>query len=70
MAALLSSVLDTTDSVVKYIGACRDLERYVPKLEETVEVLPPDVNESGWKFTVTPKGKIRFGLGAVKGVGH
>jgi DNA polymerase-3 subunit alpha len=70
MAALLSSVLDNTDSVVKYIGACRDLERYVPKLEETVEVLPPDVNESGWKFTVTEKGKIRFGLGAVKGVGH
>ncbi len=70
MAALLSSVLDTTDSVVKYIGACRDLPRYVPKLEESVEVLPPDVNESGWKFTVTQKGKIRFGLGAVKGVGH
>jgi len=70
MAALLSSVLDNTDSVVKYIGACRDLPRYVPKLEDSVEVLPPDVNESGWKFTVTPKGKIRFGLGAVKGVGH
>jgi DNA polymerase III subunit alpha len=70
MAALLSSVLDTTDSVVKYIGACRDLPRYLPKLEDPVEVLPPDVNESGWKFTVTPKGKIRFGLGAVKGVGH
>jgi len=70
MAALLSSVLDTTDSVVKYIGACRDLPRHVPALEEAVEVLPPDVNESGWKFTVTEKGKIRFGLGAVKGVGH
>lgn len=70
MAALLSSVLDTTDSVVKYISACRDLPRYLPKLEESVEVLPPDVNESGWKFTVTAKDKIRFGLGAVKGVGH
>ena len=70
MAALLSSVLDTTDSVVKYIGACRDLPRYLPKLEDSLEVLPPDVNESGWKFTVTQKGKIRFGLGAVKGVGH
>ena len=53
MAALLSSVLDNTDSVVKYIGACRDLPRYVPKLDEPVDVLPPDVNESGWKFTVT-----------------
>ncbi len=70
MAALLSSVLDSTDSVVKYIGACRDLPRYVPKLDEPVEVLPPDVNESGWKFTVTPAGAIRFGLGAVKGVGQ
>lgn len=70
MAALLSSVLDTTDSVVKYIGACRDLPRYLPKLDDSIEVLPPDVNESGWKFTVTPNDRIRFGLGAVKGVGH
>lgn len=70
MAALLSSVLDTTDSVVKYISACRDLPRYLPKLDDSLEVLPPDVNESGWKFTVTAKGRIRFGLGAVKGVGH
>jgi DNA polymerase-3 subunit alpha len=70
MAALLSSVLDNTDSVVKYIGACRDLPRHVPNLEEPLDVLPPDVNESGWKFTVTDAGKIRFGLGAVRGVGH
>jgi DNA polymerase-3 subunit alpha len=70
MAALLSSVIDSTDTVVKYIGACRDLPRHVTKLEEPVEVLPPDVNESGWKFTVTEAGKIRFGLGAVRGVGH
>ena len=70
MAALLSSVLDNTDSVVKYIGACRDLPRYLPKLEESLEVLPPDVNESGWKFIVTEAGKIRFGLGAVRGVGQ
>jgi len=70
MAALLSSVLDNTDSVVKYIGACRDLPRYVAKLDDPVEVLPPDVNVSGWKFTVTDEAKIRFGLGAVKGVGQ
>ena len=69
MAALLSSVLDKTDDVVKYIGECRDLHRSVPTLEEGVEVLPPDVNESGWKFTVTEEEKIRFGLGAVRGVG-
>ena len=70
MAGLLSSVLDNTDSVVKYIGACRDLPRFVPKVEDSLEVLPPDVNESAWKFAVTPKGKIRFGMGAVRGVGH
>jgi DNA polymerase-3 subunit alpha len=69
MAALLSSVLDKTDDVVKYIGECRDLQRYIPKLEEPVEVLPPDVNQSGWKFVVTDVHQIRFGLGAVRGVG-
>ena len=70
MAALLSSVLDRTDDVVKYIGECRELPRWVERLEEPIEVLPPDVNESGWKFTVTDRGQIRFGLGAVRGVGH
>jgi DNA polymerase III subunit alpha len=69
MAALLSSVLDKTDDVVKYIGECRDLPRSLPQLDEGVEVLPPHVNESGWKFTVTAEQKIRFGLGAVRGVG-
>ncbi|MDP2957043.1 MAG: DNA polymerase III subunit alpha [Longimicrobiales bacterium] len=69
MAALLSSVLDKTDDVVRYIGECRDLPRFVPKLTDPVEVLPPDVNQSGWKFTVTDAHQIRFGLGAVRGVG-
>ncbi len=69
MAALLSSVLDKTDDVVKYISECRELPRFVPGLERPLEVLPPDVNESGWKFTVTEKGQVRFGLGAVRGVG-
>ena len=69
MAALLSSVLDKTDDVVKYIGECRDLHRHLPSVQEPLEVLPPDVNESGWKFTVVSEGQIRFGLGAVRGVG-
>src|SRR5690554_6426419 len=34
-----------------------------------LEVLGPDVNESNFKFTVNKKGAIRFGLGAIKGVG-
>jgi DNA polymerase-3 subunit alpha len=69
MAALLSSVLDKTDDVVKYIGECRDMARWVPGLEDALVVLAPDVNESGWKFTVTGPTQIRFGLGAVRGVG-
>ena len=69
MAALLSSVLDKTDDVVKYIAECRDLPRHVTGLEEPVDVLPPDVNQSRWKFTAVDGGHIRFGLGAVRGVG-
>ncbi len=69
MAALLSSVLDKTDDVVKYIGECRDLSRHLPHLDEGITVLPPDVNESGWRFTPVGDDSIRFGLGAVRGVG-
>ena len=69
MAALLSSVLDKTDDVVKYIGECREIHRHMPGMERPLEVLPPDVNESGWKFTVVGDNQIRFGLGAVRGVG-
>jgi len=69
MAGLLSSVLDKTDDVVKYIAECRELHRHVPGLDEGIEVLPPDVNESGWKFTAIDGRQIRFGLGAVRGVG-
>ena len=69
MAALLSSVLSNTDQVVKYILESRELHRSIPGLEEPLELLPPDVNESGWKFTVTGGAQIRFGLGAVRGVG-
>ncbi len=69
MAALLSSVLDKTDDVVRYIGECRDLPKSVQRLEAPVEILAPDVDESRWKFTVIDGGRIRFGLGAVKGVG-
>ncbi len=69
MAALLSSVLDRTDDVVRYIGECRELHRYLPGMAGELEVLPPDVNESAWKFVVTPAGSVRFGLGAVRGIG-
>jgi DNA polymerase-3 subunit alpha len=70
MAAMLSAVLEKTDDVVKYIAECRDITRCLPHLEQGLEVLPPDVNESGWKFTAIGDHQIRFGLGAVRGVGN
>jgi DNA polymerase-3 subunit alpha len=69
MAALLSSQIGDTDSVVKYINEARQL--HVPGATEPgLEILPPDVNESGYKFTVVGDTKIRFGLGAVRNVGR
>jgi len=60
MAALLTSVTGNTDEVVKYINECREMG---------IAVEPPDVNVSAANFT--PHGAaIRFGLAAVKNVGH
>jgi DNA polymerase-3 subunit alpha len=59
LAALLTCDMDSTDKVVKNINDCR---------EQGIEVLPPDVNKSGLTFTVVGN-SMRFGLGAVKGVG-
>jgi DNA polymerase-3 subunit alpha len=61
MAALLSSSIGDTDNVVKYIAEARELG---------LEVLAPDVNESGYKFTVVSDKRLRFGLGAIRNVGH
>jgi len=61
LAALLSSEIGNTDKVVQYINAARELG---------IEVLAPDVNESGFKFTVVGDQRIRFGLGAIKNVGE
>lgn len=61
MAALLSSSIGDTDNVVKYIAEARELG---------LEVLAPDVNESGYKFTVVADKRLRFGLGAIRNVGH
>jgi len=60
MAALLTSVLDSSGKVAEYIGECRECG---------IRLLPPDVNRSGADFTVEPDG-LRFGLAAVKGVGR
>jgi DNA polymerase-3 subunit alpha len=60
MAALLSSQIGDTDSVVKYINEAREIG---------LEVLPPDINESNYKFTVIADKRLRFGLGAIRNVG-
>jgi DNA polymerase-3 subunit alpha len=59
VAALMTLEMDDADKTHKNIAEARD--RKIP-------VLPPDVNESRDDFTVVD-GKIRFGLGAIKGVG-
>jgi DNA polymerase-3 subunit alpha len=72
MAALMSSVVDKIDDVVAYIAQCREMGRFLPRVgREGIPVLPPHVNESNWKFTVVGEGvgKVRFGLGAIRGVG-
>jgi len=70
MAALLTYEMDNTDKVVDYIAECAQMG---------IEVLAPDINESGVDFTPLyeqhedgreVKGVIRFGLAAVKGVGE
>src|SRR5256885_1447757 len=67
MAALLTSEKDNTDKVVAHIAEAR---------ADGITVLPPDVNDSDLAFGVGPDPKkagkklIRFGLGAIKGVGE
>jgi DNA polymerase-3 subunit alpha len=60
MAAVLSSDMDKTDKVVTLIDECASME---------LTVQPPDVNESVYAFHVSGPMSIRFGLGAIKGVG-
>ena len=59
-SALLTCSSDNSDKVVEYLDVCKRL---------SIEVLPPDVNESEHAFRVRD-GKIRYGLTAVKGVGQ
>ena len=60
MAALMTSVLDSATKISGYIAECKELG---------IPVLPPDINHSDDHFTVEGE-SIRFGLGAVKNVGH
>ena len=60
MAALLTIESANTDKLAMYLGECRELG---------IPILPPDVNASELRFTVTKEG-VRFGLCAVKNVGE
>ncbi len=61
MAAVLSADMDTTDKVVRLIDECRQL---------AITVEPPNLNTSEYRFTVADTSTIRYGLGAIKGVGE
>ncbi|HEX5756239.1 MAG TPA: DNA polymerase III subunit alpha [Arenimonas sp.] len=61
MAAVLSSDMDNTDKVVTFLEEARAIG---------LAVLPPDVNSSGYMFEALDPKTIRYGLGAVKGVGR
>ncbi len=60
MASVLSNNMNDIKQVTFFMEECR---------RSGIPVLGPDVNESSLKFTVNPKGEVRFGMAAVKGVG-
>ena len=59
MAALLTSILDSSIKVAEYIAECKEMG---------IKLLPPDVNDSDANFTVSGN-DIRYGLVAIKGIG-
>ncbi len=61
MAAVLTHNLSNIDKITFFMEECKRIG---------VPVLGPDVNESEYQFSVNKKGEIRFGLGAIKGVGE
>ena len=61
MAAVLSNNMNDIKQVSFFMEECKHMN---------INVLGPDVNESFYKFTVNDNNAIRFGMGAVKGVGE
>ena len=61
MAAVLSAEMNHTDTVVVMLDECRRMK---------LDVRPPDINASRYRFTVGGPGRILYGLGAIKGVGE
>lgn len=61
MAAVLSNNMNDIKSVTFFMEECKRMR---------LHVLGPDINESYYKFSVNKDNAIRFGMGAIKGVGH
>ncbi|MDF2690920.1 MAG: dnaE [Gammaproteobacteria bacterium] len=61
MAAVLSSDMDNTDKVVSFFEDCELIK---------LQVLPPDINQSQYRFTAVDRHVVRYGLGAIKGAGE
>tara|TARA_B100000768_G_scaffold13909_1_gene13192 strand:+ start:937 stop:4431 length:3495 start_codon:yes stop_codon:yes gene_type:complete len=61
MAATISSDMDKTDKVVTFIDECRAMN---------LDLLPPDVNQGQFQFSVDQQSSVIYGLGAIKGLGE
>ena len=61
MAAVLSNNMNDIKQVTFFMEECKRMK---------LNVLGPDVNESYYKFSVNKDNAVRFGMGAIKGVGH
>lgn len=61
MASVMSNNINNTKQITMFMEDCQSMG---------VDVLGPDVNESQYGFAVNEKGQIRFGLGAIKGIGE
>jgi DNA polymerase-3 subunit alpha len=61
MASVMSHNVNNTKQITMFMEDCRNMG---------IDVLGPDVNESFYQFAVNEKGQIRFGLGAIKGIGE
>ncbi len=61
MASVMTHNLNNTKQITMFMEDCKNMG---------VDVLGPDVNESQYEFAVNNKGQIRFGLGAIKGIGE
>ncbi|QJC34112.1 DNA polymerase III subunit alpha [Enterobacteriaceae endosymbiont of Donacia cinerea] len=61
MAAVLTSEMDNTNKIIHLINECKNMK---------INVLPPNINNSLYKFHVDKYNNIIYGLGAIKGIGE